>query len=180
MNEKKQNTGMIYGGIAGLTLIVLTTILYLGGVELYLGRVRYLGYIMMIGLAVMATLMQRRANGGWLDFQSALKMAFTVMALALAVQTLFAWILLNFLDTHFKEVLGQAVIAKWDAYLRAEKVGGEQFDRTMADVRGKDQFSFGAMSLGYALSCIAHFFVAVLIAAIVKRKKNEIPEAAFQ
>ena len=180
MKEKKQYTGAIYGGIAGVVLIVLTTVLYLGGVEWYLSRTAYLGYIIMIGLAVMATLMQRRAGGGWLDFQEALKTAFTVMALALAVQTIFAWILVNFIDTHFRDLLTQAVIARWEAVLRSDRVTGETFERTMADVRAKDGWSLSAMSLGFALSCIAHFFVALLIAAVVKRKRLEIPEAAFQ
>jgi len=173
MEAKKRNIGLLYGGIAGLFMILFTLVLYLGGVGLFLSGIARLGYVILIGLAVTATLMQRKANGGWLDFQAALKTAFVVMVLALAAQTLFTWILLTFVDTHFKAVLSKAVLDDMEAAVRKMPLSRDIIERTITDERGKDQFSFGRVSLGFAFSCIIHFIIALLIAAIVKKKKYE-------
>jgi hypothetical protein len=43
----------------------------------------------------------------------------------------------------------------------------------MADQRSGHPFAFGGMILGLAFSCVVHFIVALLIAAVVKKKKIE-------
>jgi uncharacterized protein DUF4199 len=171
MEVKKKNIGVLYGGIAGLFMIVFMTVLYLGGLKLYLSWIARLGYIVIFGLAVTATLVQKKANGGWLDFQHAVKISFSVMALALAAHTLFTWVLLNFIDTHFKATLAQAVFEKTEALIRRMPISTDSMEKAIADERGKDEFSFSSMSLGFAIYCIPQFIVALLIAAIVRKKK---------
>jgi hypothetical protein len=173
METKRQNTGLKFGLIAGIGLIVFTWGLYRGGLELYLSRTAYLGYVISIGLAVTAALMQRKANGGILAFQAALKTAFTVLVLALAAQTLFAWFLLNHVDTHFKDMLAKATLDRTEAFLKGQAMPADDLNKYMDDQRSHDPFSLGSMTLGLALWCIVQFIIALLIAAVVKKKKDE-------
>ncbi|HMH21035.1 MAG TPA: DUF4199 domain-containing protein [Puia sp.] len=177
MEAKKRNIGVLYGWIAGLFMVLFSAALYKGGLNLYLSWVARLSYVVMIGLAVMATLKLRKTNGGWLDFQEALKTAFTVMALALAAHTFFTWVLLNFIDPHFKTILAQAVFEKTEELIREMHLSNDVMERTLADERMKDEFTFGRMSMGYAVSCIVYFMVALVIALIVRKKKNGTQEA---
>jgi hypothetical protein len=171
MKPRRRRIALWYGLIAGLSLIVFTTVLYRGGVTLFLGGVAYLGYVILIGLAVAAALAEKKSQGGYLDFQVALKTCFTVFVIALVAQTLFVWLLLNVIDTNFKKVLAEAAFKKTEAVLTDFGLTQDQLDRTIASARDKDQFAFGSMLQGLAFSCIVHFILALPIAAIVKKKK---------
>lgn len=173
MAEKKLNSGVFYGLIDALFIVLFSFVLYLGGVGLFIGRIAYLGYVVSIGLAATAALVQKKANGGWLEFQAALRTAFTVFVIALAAQTFFTWILVNFIDTHFRALLTTAELARDAEGMKWMGMDNDQVSRAMAVERGKDFFSLSALSLSLAFVCIVHFIIALLIAALVKKKKSE-------
>jgi hypothetical protein len=83
------------------------------------------------------------------------------------------------IDTNFKNVLTQAVLEKTEAVLKQFGVSDDQREKTMTAERAKDQFSLKWMSLGLAFSCIVHFIIALVIAAIVKKKKEEFRDTGF-
>jgi hypothetical protein len=165
--------------ITGLLMIVFTTLLYLAGVQSFIGGVAYLGYVIMIGLATAAALAQKKAGGGYLEFMEALKVCFTVFVVGLIARTFFTWLLLNVIDVNFKNVLRVEVLRKTEAVLRQFGAPEDLIEKTMNDEKTKDQFSLKAMSLGFAFSCIVHFIIALVIAAIVKKKKVEFSDAGF-
>lgn len=177
--HKKRSFGLVYGSIAGLGMILLITGMYLGGVKVFMGSANYLGYVILIGLATAAALAEKKANGGFLEFQSALKTCFTVFVIGLAAQTIFTELLLNYIDPGFKKAYTQAVLEKTEEVLRKFGLPEDKLDRTMAEQRGRDQFSFSSMIQGFSMWCIVHFIFALIIAAIVKKKKGEFPDAGF-
>jgi hypothetical protein len=73
---------------------------------------------MLIGLAAAATLAQKKASGGYLDFRAALKTAFTVFVIALAAQTIFICLLLNVFDTNFKSAVAKIQFKRTEAFIR--------------------------------------------------------------
>jgi len=170
---KKQHIAAVYGGIAGLSMVIFTFILYRGGVDTYLGGSAYLGYAILIGLAATAALSLKKANGGYLEFRDALKAAFTVFVIALAAQTIFTWLLLNVFDNHFRAQLTTASLKKTEDFFRKMGMPDEKLDQAMAEERGKNQFSPGRMSMGLAFVYIVHFIIALLIAAVVRKKRPE-------
>jgi len=176
---EKRPIGRTYGLITGLVMIVFTTLLYLAGVQSFIGGIAYLGYAIMIGLAAAAALAQKKAGGGYLEFMEALKVCFTVFVIALIAQTLFSWLLLNVIDPHFKVVLKEAVIKKMQEVYTRFGIPPEKIDQAIADERTRDHYSLKEMSMGFAFSCIVHFVIALVIAAIVKKKKVEFSDAGF-
>ena len=154
-------------------MIVFTTLLYLGGVKSFIGGIAYLGYVIMIGLAATAALVQKKANGGYLEFAEALKICFTVFVLALVIQTLFTWLLLNVIDPHFKAVLKDAVIKKMQEVYSQFGITQDKIDKAITEEQTIDHYSLKEMSMGFAFSCIVHFVIALVIAAIVKKKKAD-------
>ena len=171
MNNR--NLARWFGGFAAIGLVAFTGILYFCGLSVYLSGYAYLGYVISIGLAAIAAMVQRRMNGGWLGFQEALRTSFTVLVLALAAQTLFTWFLLNVADTHFRDALAAESLKRTEEFLRAHGMPASDLEKVMTDQRSSHPFSFWPMMLGLAFSCVVHFIVALLIAAVVKKKKEE-------
>ncbi|HLZ89533.1 MAG TPA: DUF4199 domain-containing protein [Puia sp.] len=167
---KKIPVPVLYGAIAALGMILVTLATYYGGVDMFIGNVAYLMYLFPIALAVVGALVQKKVNGGILGFQDALKACFGVIVLALAVQTLFTWILVRFIDPRFGQALPAAVLAKTEATFRRFGVPEDEISKTLAEEKGKDPFSLGRMLTGLARNYIVGFPVAVLLAAIIGQR----------
>src|SRR5262249_34751936 len=135
----------------------------------------YIGYVLIIGLAVLAVQKQKKLNGGYLEFREALRIAFTVLVLAMLAQSLFSYILFNFIDKDFKNAVTQSTLERTEQWLKKMGMPEDQINRAMEEERGKDQFSPARISLGFAVSCIFQFIVALIIAAFTRKKNPEAP-----
>jgi hypothetical protein len=171
VTDSKPRIGLTYGLIAGLVITVVTLLQYLGGLDMYLSPVGYVSYLVIITMAVLAALKVRKANEGFLEFSQALKVTFTVFAIAFAMQTLFNYILFNFIDVPFKEAVSQEVMNKTEQMMKKFGMTDSQIDQALDEQRKKDQFSLSSVLLGYAISCVLAFIFCLLISLIVKRSK---------
>jgi len=170
---------MIYGLIAGLAMVLLTTILYLSGVNTYLGKFAYLGYLILLAMAIAAPMAEKKADGGYLDFREALKAAFTVFVIALAMQTLFSWILMNYIDPGFRQAVEQAIMDKTEKFLQSMGMSQDKIDDVQAREKGVNQFALSRTMMGLAVSYVVFFLIALIIAAIVKKKRPEFNETSI-
>src|SRR5690606_14592908 len=173
MESKTSNIGLSYGFIAGLLLIVFTLVLYLMGVEAFMSPISFLAYLIIIVLAILAGLKQRKNNGGWLKFSEALKITFTVFAVGFLLQTLFSYILFNFIDESFAAAVNQASLDKAEEMMRRFGAPDSEIDKAMESARGKNNFSLGNQLLGYGVMCIVFFIVSLIISAIIKKNQPE-------
>jgi hypothetical protein len=165
--EQKTNPGFTYGLIAGLIVIVITLLQYLGGLDMYLSPIGNICYIVITTMAVLAALKSRKANDGALTFAEALKITFTVFALGLLLQTIFVYILFNYIDISFKQAVSQEMMNKTEQLMKKFGASDSQIDIE----RGKNPFAINKVVLGYAVTCIASFVICLLISAIVKKNK---------
>lgn len=167
----KQNTGLTYGLIGGLIMAVIHLLLYLGGTSYFLGPLNWAGALIVLVLAVLAGLQQKKANGGFLEFGEALKVSFTVFAIAFLIQTIFSYVLLNLIDPSFRDALELATLEKAEEVLRAFGMSENQIDEAMKRSMNRNSYSLLNMSLGFAINCIGCFLVSLIIAAIIKKKR---------
>ena len=177
MATQTRNAGILYGLLGGLALVLITLGLYIGGVEYFLSPIAFISYVVIIVIAVMAGLRQRKLNGGYLTFSEGLKVAFSTFAIAFFVSTIFMYVLVNFIDIPFREALAQASLEKSAAMMKGFGMSDEQVDKAMRDASGQDNYSIGKMFLGFAMMCIVFFIVSLIIAAIIKRKKPEFADS---
>ena len=168
---KKKPIGLIVGLAGGACIILFMTGLYLGGVGLYLGPLAWLGYLIMIGFAVAAALLEKKSNGGSLEFFQALKTCFIVFVIELALQTLFIWFLVNHLDTHFRAALILEMDKRTEDAYKYVGYDQQKINEMMAQIRGSDHFPLGGMLTSLATVYIVFFILSLLIAAMVKKKK---------
>lgn len=173
--RKTSNVGLTYGLITGLIICIIALIQYLGGLKTYLSPIGYLVYVVLIVMAVVAGQKQKSINGGYLEFGEALKVTFSVFASALLLQTLFTYVLFNFIDPSFKEALAQEIMNRTEEFLRKFGASDSKIDEALESERGKDPFAFSRVMLGFGISCIVAFIVCLIISAIIKKNKPVFP-----
>jgi hypothetical protein len=171
MPSTKRTIALVYGLIAGLILIGYSLLLYRSGINIYLGKVAYLGYLILFGTAAAAALAEKKAMGGYLEFREALKACFTVFVVALLLQTIATWVLMNYIDIPFRKATEQEILVRQAEWMRKLGYPRDQIDANIARQQGKNQYALPDMLQGLAISYIGSFLVSLLIAVIVKKKK---------
>ena len=173
METKKTNAGLMYGLVAGLVGVVFSLILYLGGVKWFISPIAYLGFVFPILFAFLACLNQKKANGGYMEFSEALKVAFTVFVLASVITTLFTYVLFNIIDVPFRQALTVETMEKMQGMMKKFGATQDQIDKATDEAVKGNSYSAGKMLLGTAFSLIFWFLISLIVAAIVKKKKPE-------
>jgi hypothetical protein len=148
-------------------LFILGT--YWAGPKVFVGGVAFLGYVIAIAFAAAAALAQKKTNGGVIGFRDAVKTSFIVFVLGLLMRVLFPWVLVNYIDPHFKEQLIPEIAAQAEKSYRAFGVPEDRI-REQVDNLKNEPFPLWSMLTGLAWSYIVFFFISLLIAAVVKRK----------
>ena len=147
--ESDPSPSLLYGSIASICLIALTFGTYKGGAQAFLGWIgTFMKYPILIAFAIAAALVEKKQNGGYLEFRAALKTCFSIFVLALTIQTLFAWLLLNVIDPHFKQLLLEGIPIRMVEAYRQLGVSEDQLNQALADQKGTDPFTFGRMFQG--------------------------------
>lgn len=171
MNPKKIgiNYGVILGGIA----IIYSLVLYLFGAEAFVGPAAYLSIVFHITLAVLGARQQKKLQGGYLEFSESLKTTFTILVIGALMSTAFMMILLNFIDQPFSEALNQATAVKTEAFMRKMGAPEDSIEKASEQIMNQNNYSLGKQSVGFAFGCIFWFLLAMIISAIMKKKKPE-------
>jgi hypothetical protein len=182
---KKTPITLLFGLAAALCMILAVLGTYLAGPEAFLSWILWLGRAMAVILASAAVVIEKRSKNGILDFRGALKTAYGVLALAEAAHTFFAWLLLNVIDPHFRQLLIPVDLAKTESAYRRFGGSEEQLRQVLDGIRTQNQFSLGRMIAGMGFMLVLYFVIALLIAASARTKtgspaRPRVPEPTNQ
>ncbi|MHA4847229.1 DUF4199 domain-containing protein [Flavitalea antarctica] len=169
----KTNTGLVYGVICGIAVILLTLLLYIAGLEWFTSPLKYLRYVIPILIGFLGAYKQRSLQGGYITFQEALKTVFIIFIISVVLDTLFSYLLFNVIDVPFMQAVIQDAAVRMEKFLVKMGTKQEDIDKAMAEFDNPDNLSPGNILLGVLVSLIGWFIVALIIAAIVKKKKPE-------
>jgi hypothetical protein len=78
------------------------------------------------------------------------------------------------LDIAFAESVKQLSIEKTIEFMEKFKVPDTEIDKAVDGMIKQEMFSIGSLLKSYAYACILYFLEALIIAAIIKKKKPEI------
>lgn len=170
-SQKPISVILLFGGIATLGLILVTFCTYKAGVVTFLNPAGLLMYLIPVIFGVIAALVERRRQGGFLEFRSTLRIIFGILVMATALQGLFTWLLVNVLDPHFGQALRPVWLENSASALRRIGVTGDDLDRNIAALKETDPFGFGAVAFGLAKIYMVLFPVTLVLALLIKRKK---------
>lgn len=161
----------LYGSIAAVCLIVLTLGTYLSGPETFIGWISYLRYPIVIVVGIVATWTVRQRNGGFLGFREGIRTCFTIFVIAFLAQAIFTWLLVNVIDTHFRDTLLPVIWAREAAVYKRFGVPDQEIDKALTAEKGSNPFSPASIAMGLAFSYIILFIVAALLSLTLKRKQ---------
>lgn len=167
----QKNIGLIYGLLNGGVAVAFTVILYLAGVQSFLSPVAYLGFVFPIVICVLGGIQQRKQQGGFLEFSQALKVTFLILVIGSLIATLFQYVLFNYIDVPFRQALMQESAAKAERMMEKFGMPQEQIDKAMEEMLNGNSYTLGRLFLGFAFGCIWWFIVALIVSAIIKRKR---------
>jgi phosphotransferase system glucose/maltose/N-acetylglucosamine-specific IIC component len=166
-----KSSTLLYGVLYGVASIIYTVILYLGGVESFMDpSVKYIGMAIPIGFAFWVAWQLKKQNGGYLEFAEALKGIFKVMVIGILLSMIFDYVLFNFIDKPFNQALMQESSRQMEKELQG-KMSQEKIDEIVDKMSNVNQYSVAMQGLAFAIRCILHFIVALIVAAIMKHKR---------
>jgi hypothetical protein len=168
--------GLIASGV--MTLVIFGA--WLAGPAAYIGWPLWLGRSLVILLAAIAAAAEKRARNGILDFQSALRIAFGVIVMAIVAQTVFYWLIPTVIDPHFYQRLVPVILEKTQRDYRAIGFPEDQIRSVLDDIRTHNQFSFGRMIQGTGPLLLLFGIIAILIAVTVRSKVGPPPKPETQ
>jgi len=171
MQRKPIPLTALYGGIATLAMIVVTLGTYKAGPVSFLKLTVELMYLIPLACGAIAALVRRSQQGGYLEFRNALRIIFGILVLAVALQGVFTWLLVNVIDPHFGQALRPVWLANTESAYRRFGMPDDEIRKNIDSLKNTNPFSFGSVMLGLARVYILGFLISLILAAITKRKK---------
>jgi hypothetical protein len=166
-----KNLGVLYGLINAGVAIVFTVILYLGGAKMFVSPIAYTGVALPIAVCVIGGLQIRKQRGGYLEFSEAIKATFLILVIGSLIATLFQFVLFNYIDVPFRQALAQVTAEKAEQFMRKLGAPEDKIDQAVEETLSKNNYTIGRLLLGFVFSCIWWFIVALIVSAIIKRKR---------
>jgi hypothetical protein len=167
-----KNISLLYGLLYGGASILFTVILYLGGAARFMSPLSYLGPVITIGFTVLTAYQQKKQQGGYLEFGEALKTTFLMLVTGSLLALVFEYILFNYIDVPFAQALAQATAEKLGEAMEKTKImSQEKIDEAVEQMLNTNNYTIGKMVLGFAVRCIGLFILALIVSAIMKKKR---------
>ncbi|MEY2596717.1 MAG: hypothetical protein RI965_1989 [Bacteroidota bacterium] len=170
-NKETLQYGLFSAGAAVLIFVVL----YILGAEYFMSPVAWISsYLFPVLFAVLGALQVKKKNNGYLDFKEALKITFGVFVITGLISTIVSHFIFNVFDVAFAERMKQLTIEKAQETMQKFNVPESEMEKAVDKLTEQDMFSFSALSKSFAYACIMYFIEALIVSAIIKKKKPEV------
>jgi predicted permease len=162
---------MQYGLMSAAISLLIFVVLYLLGSESFKSPFAFATILIPFVFAVIACRKAKKDNEGFLEFKEALKICFGILVLNSLVTSLFSYILYNFIDKPFADSMKQLTIEQTQKFMSRFGVPQDQIDKAVNGIIEKDLYTFGTIMFSFVQGCIVWFILALIMAAILKKKK---------
>jgi hypothetical protein len=163
-----------FGSLSALFAILVFVIIYIVGAEYFLSPLVWISsYGMPLVFSIWASLTIKKKQDGFLEFREALKINFGVFVLTGIAGSIFSYLMFNIVDVSFAESLKQITIDKTVEFMNKFNVPETDIDKAIDDLIKRDLWSANSLLKSFAYTCIFYFIEALIVAAIIKKKKPE-------
>ncbi|QNR24005.1 DUF4199 domain-containing protein [Croceimicrobium hydrocarbonivorans] len=139
------------------------------------------GLLLMLATAIMevlASLKVRKDNGGILSFKDAFTSVILVFLIAVIPTSLLTYVLFNFIDPEITELVKERSIEATISLLEKFNTPQEQIDIAVEEALKQDQFSLTSITKSLLYRFIGVSLFGLIVAAIVKKKSEELDIAS--
>lgn len=170
---KKSNILQNYGLMAALISSLIFVLLYIGGTSLFSsGWVIPISMAVPIVIAILACIKAKKENAGFLTFKAALKICFGIFVLSALATSILSYFI-YWIDPSFKESMLQLTIEKTQQMMAKFGAPQDSIDKAITQITKTDLGSIGTIAKSFAQGCIFWFVIALILAAIMKKKQPE-------
>lgn len=165
---------MNVGLYLGLTLILLTTVMYAIDINLFTSTwIGMVNLLIITGFCIFAALKNKKANGGFISFKEAFTSFVVTFVVGFLLSTIYTIILLNYIDPEAKAILTENIIKTTIAMM--EKFGGKTADmnKVIEEMQKTDSFGVAGQLKGFAFSVIIYSIIGLITALVVKRERPQ-------
>lgn len=164
-----------YGLISAAAAVLIFVVLYILGAEYFMSPAAWISsYLLPIVFAVFGAIQVKKKNDGFLNFNESLKITFGVLVITALVSSIVSYFIFNYMDVAFAERMKQLTIEKSQETMQKFGVPEAEMEKAMEKIDEQDIFSFVSIAKSFAYACILYFIEALIISAIVKKKKPEL------
>jgi ABC-type antimicrobial peptide transport system permease subunit len=162
----------LYGLIGGIIGIVVTVIMYIGGINTWFNvALNFSWTVALYVIGVVAALQIKKLNDGHLFFNTALKYIFGIVVIGSLIVYLSHYILMNHFDTDFAYNVSVKTAALYEESLRKYGVAESEIEKLTEDMTKHNGYTWSKMLVGFGLGMIVAFIISAIIAAIIKKNK---------
>lgn len=172
--EAMRKISMNYGIILGLTMIVVTTVMYVVDINLFTSSwIGIVNIAIITGFGVFAAVKSKKNNGGFLSFKETFTCFFITVVLGVFISTLYSILLFNLIDPESKAVITENVIKKTVEMM--QKFGGKAADinKMVEEMQKTDSFGMWGQLKGFAFGLILYSIIGLITALIVRRERPQ-------
>ncbi|MBC9929575.1 DUF4199 domain-containing protein [Chitinophaga qingshengii] len=173
--QQSSNPGVKWGIIAGVVLILLNVLSWIGGTSMMFSFWNGIFQLaLIIVFAVLAGKESKKQAGGYIGFKDLLKPLFTTFIIGTLLMAVFQFIQFKFIDPKLADALRDHTLSTTESLLRRFGAPQEEIDKQLDSISATDFGVTPAKSLmNYLKGLIFYFAVSAIIALILRKKAPE-------
>lgn len=174
-------SALVYGLYAGLISILLSVIIWAGGLLESLGMwgsalIGILSLVVTLIILIIFTRMYRdKELGGVITFGQAFQFGILVIVVSIIVSSIYTFIFQSFIDPDYMVRVMQSIQDKTLAYLERMGASDAQIDKTMARF-AEVPTVFKSIKQGLISGLIGGAILSLISSAVIKKNKKESSE----
>ena len=166
-----ENSGIKWGIIGAISTVVISLLTYMVGPKFYLQGGSWIGLIALLVFMVMAGREERSKQGGFLNFQEALKPIFLCFIITTFSSTVLQILMYKVIDPSLAETTKQIAI---EGIQKLKNFLGEEgYEKAMEGIESQDFSSIRQYVVGFATNILLGFGFSALVALFIKKNRPE-------
>ena len=175
MTEAVKKNGLNFGIILGIIGIVITALIYSLDITMFVNM--WLGiclFLINLVIGIVAVVKTKKALGGLITFKDAFTTYFITMALGALINTLFMFILFNFIDPSAKEIITEKSVETTAKMMQGFGAKTEDIKLTLEQIKKTDNWSALNLLKSYAFGLIFYIIIGLIVAVAFKNKTKDV------
>ena len=173
MEKSLKSIATNYGLYLGITLSILTILVYVFNLELFISPI----YIMSIMIATITfgliTIFKiKQLFSGYINFKDAFKSYFIVAVIGLGISSLVTFVLFNFIDVEASEIIKEKTIEKFVEMLKSVNTSDQDISDSMKKIEKENLYSFSNVLQRLIINYLLPITIIGLISAAFIKKTN--------
>ncbi len=175
------NPAVRFGIITGVILLVYTLALYFIDSSLFANMwMGLIGLVVVIFFAVKAIKAKKNGQGNLITLKDAFMTGFVCLVIAGLIGMVANVLVFEVIDPDMKEEVAQIAVDKTVEMMESFGAPAAAIDEALDEMKDlPEQFSFKGQLMSYLKGMFLYAFIALILAAIMKSKKDELIEAGI-